>query len=930
MPSRPAQATPNPVTVIMVLSIGIAAALLLTQLMDVLQTAGNLIFDHTGLARAHQFDRDSWAGIDLSCSNDARCAPWLGRYFRDGMAWYWLILLLPVVALPVALKLFPKAKPIPMKNPGMAHWETAERLTRFFPGNDSQEDPFVAFMGYLKPGVNGGDFDGKSLEPMYIPREDWCQNTLVWGGIRSGKTTAFFQPNIFLAAHLGISCVVFDVKWPQKDSGFFETIGYWHARGRRVVLLTPYEAYGARVNILSDVHSFSDALSKADQIFPPPEFQEERGKHYNEKKRFGMAAFIWLLRTDKGDEATLRDVLDYAMMPEDRLMMWVEHSRDEQAKAILMGYRDAGESSFAETKNGIISVLKIFFNGAVVHATSGRREETVDLRECVRQSTLVIVGINAKDNVDGSGEVLFRLYKQLLDGAAMQVAEEQGGKLRRHLAFFLDEKANIGKLNYMIRSLSMLRSYNVSHHIGIQNEAQNELVDGELYWKAMSTNVVARVIMFPRGINGDDAVKVSRSIGMTTATEVSVSGSRTIAPFQQGGSNSVGASLKERFLLGFEEFNEFSLGEAVIRMNGQHPVRTQLVPMGMRYIEGSGIKPRTHRNELHDLYAETLSRCPGGLIRYTNDVIQRGLLVGGTPTRPVPATAPRRAADAPKLQKQEQGTPASSTPAASPAQPAASPLPSPAVPAGSSANLPEEEARNWIEQCMAAYAEITPLESEKTWRVKLDKGDDHVANSHAEAQRLYIGGLVELSRTGLDARLTPRGVRAITPGLQAAIADYSDARPLHAWLAQNRAAVDGTPERDAYLAQYQAAPEPVTPVKAAATWQDGQLLTPRTTTREIFGSSGLTFPQQRLGSRNVDVIPAGSLALTAAAVREARSADAGVPKERESTRRERKRSREDVLRQVLILGEGAEPLPVEGALPPISPDTTPGSDTLGT
>ena len=128
---------------------------------------------------------------------------------------------------------------------------------------------------------------------------------------------------------------------------------------------------GTQVNLLAGVNSFSDALEVADAVFPPPEFQEERGKHYNDKKRFFIASMVWLLRTEKGDSATFRDVLDYALLPDDRLMEWLQTIRNTEAKSIIMSYREAGEQKFAEDKNGIISALKVFFNESVVYNTSG-------------------------------------------------------------------------------------------------------------------------------------------------------------------------------------------------------------------------------------------------------------------------------------------------------------------------------------------------------------------------------------------------------------------------------------------------------------------------------------------------------------------------------------------------------------------------------
>lgn len=879
----------------------VAFSVLVMQLLDVGQHLASEIYTYTGLAQARQIPKEAWAALMVACSSDAHCGAWQSAKFKAGMSGYWFVLVLPVILPMVAAKFFPTAKPVPQKDPGLAKWESKARLKRFMQGQDAPEDPFIGFMGYLKSGTVGGAFDAKDLPPMFVPQEDWCQNTLVWGGIRSGKTTAFFQPNIFLAAHLQVSSIVFDVKWPQKNSGFYETLGYWYARGRSVVLLAPFERYGARVNLLAGVNSFSDALSVADAVFPPPEFTEERGKHYNEKKRFLIAAMVWLLRTELGDAATLRHVLDKALLPEDRLNEWIDGIRESEAKLIIEGYKDAGEQKFAEDKNGIISALKVFFNENVVYNTSGVGEDAVSLDQNFEEPTLTLVAINMENSLDGSAEVMFRLYKRLLDVAAMRVAKRQGGRLKNHLAIWLDEFPSIGKLNYMMRSMGALRSYNISHHLGIQNDAQSQLVYGETYWKAISTNVVARVIMFPRGINGDDAKKVSETIGKTSASEVSVGQSHSIVPLTHEGSNSSSSKLVERYLLAFEEFADFSLGEAVIRMNGQHPIRSQFSPMSMKTVEGTAIKKGSRENVLHGLYAETVKACPGGLINYTTELIESGVFKrrAKLSRRGKPSTMNRSAAPAPQPSPAPQVV---STPSH-----LASDTPVPAI----GPNLPIQAAFEWLEACIASFVQITPLEIKQSYSVR-SSSDDQAVNGKATVKALIVGGLLERNKTGLEYHLTAAVMREIPPGSEwrQRLDDYSEAAPVHEWLKLNRQNVDGTPEREAYLATFGAGSEQ-RPVPPVATLIGDELQCPRTVTREMLRANGATlkFPIKRAGSRNLDIIPIGSLSATAEAIRQAR-AEGSVPVSAGPSRRERKLARAGVVEAGMREGQ-----PVQEASP---------------
>ncbi|CAM3406173.1 Type IV secretory system conjugative DNA transfer family protein [Deinococcus saxicola] len=848
IPTRPPAAPLDPVMVVFLGTVAVALSLLLVQAQDVGSRLGALVYDHTGLAASRSISKDAWAALLMACSGDKLCSPWLSVQFKAGMAWSWLILLLPGIATPLAAAFIPRPRKLSLKDPGMAQWETEKALKRFMHGQAGPEDPFVGFMGYLKSGLGGDRFDAWKLPPMFIPVEDYCQNTLVWGGIRSGKTTGFFQPNIMLGAHLPMSCVVFDVKWPQKNSGFFETIGYWHLCGRPVVLLTPFEASGARINLLKNVDSFSDALTCADAVFPPPEFQNEVGKHYNDKKRFMIAALMWLLRTEKGDEATMKDVLDRAMMEDNRLMEWVECCRDEQAKALLRGYREAGDASFAETKNGIISALKVFFNAQVVHATSGGAHETVNLEDCFRTPTLTLIGINQENMIDRSGEILFRLYKSLLDIAAMRVAAEQGGKLRNHLAYFMDEIPTIGKVNYMMGAMGTMRSYNISHHLGFQNDAMGKLVFGDIYWQAMTTNVVARTIVFPRGIGGEDAEKVSKMIGLTSGLDVSVGRSQNTGP-QLGGSTTASSKVAQRYLLSYEEFSHFSLGEAVIRMNGQQPIRAQFAPMGMPHVTGTGIR-RKVKNVLHPLYASTIARCPRGLIQHTQEIIEKGELTRKNGcTRPMPAPVQSR-----------------------PVQPggghqAVRPIAlQPAVPAaGTDTLLPASEAERWLRECMAELVDIEVLKPTGTLSVKINREEKLAVNGEAAVSRLFIGDLVNRNATRMAAQLTPRAQGGLSAAMQAELARYAVIRSALSWWKLNAVYVEGSPEREQHLKDCADAAPPRTPLEARGAMYEspGILLCHKSIAREFCTSTAVNLPTRRIGTRDWAELPIGDHAALA-------------------------------------------------------------------
>ena len=352
-----------------------------------------------------------------------------------------------------------------------------------------------------------------------------------------------------------------------------------------------------------------------------------------------------------------------------------------------------------------------------------------------------------------------------------------------------------------------------------------------------------------------------------------MTGSRSIRVLEHEGSNAVSARLVERDLLSYEEFSQFTLGEAVVRVNGHQPIRTQLAPMTMATVEGSGIKPGSKPNLLHGFYQETTSRCPGGLVAYTARIIQDGALAGATSA---------------SSQQNTQG--AASASAAPQAQGAT----------GSAANLSVTEVVQWLRACMTELIEIELQLPERVITVRVDAEADTVNGTNA-VTRLVIGGLLERTRTASHARLTRKAHAALPADLQADLADYPDAYAVYRWLRENALSISGTPERAAYEAQCASTDPPTTPTAPAAQVIDGTLLCTMTRTREIFRGEGvLRFPQKRIGSREHNQIPVQSLAATAAAVRQARAAEAEPPGEGKLSRKEQKRqSKADLVNSVV-------------------------------
>ncbi|WP_189090497.1 type IV secretory system conjugative DNA transfer family protein [Deinococcus ruber] len=477
--------------------------------------------------------------------------------------------------------------------------------------------------------------------PLLLPREPWCQNTIVQGGVGSGKTTGFFQANGALAAHLGQTLILIDTKWPQSDSGLREMLGYWKAMGRDVQLYTPFEANSLRLPMDDSIGSFEEGLRFADAVMPPPEFIEERGAHFKQTQRRVLAAQA---RVNARRGGNLESLLDIALMTLEQHKEWVKGITDpdeagdptelDMLSRIMYGALSRGDKDFMDSMAAIISALRVFFNPAVMRATTaGSPDETIVLETAFRKPTLIYFAVNQEDMLDGSGTILIRLFFRRMVQAVFRVAKSSpGGKLPHLATCQMDEQPSYGRINYLMRISATMRSYRFAIVFGIQNNAQGQLVYGREYWEAISENVIARRIVFPRGLSGKDAEDISHRIGMTTAARTSsgVSNSQSLLGGDQRTTTT--STLQSQPLLPVEEFPSFSIGEAVIISPHHAPIRSAFTPITFEHVLNPAVQ-KGAANWIHGFYREMMERVPSGmaLSEYSNRLIEQGIFTRLTP-----------------------------------------------------------------------------------------------------------------------------------------------------------------------------------------------------------------------------------------------------------------------------------------------------------
>ncbi|GAA5533899.1 type IV secretory system conjugative DNA transfer family protein [Deinococcus aluminii] len=571
----------------------------------------------------------------IDCLLSSAC----GAAFQTGFLNLFPLLSLAVPAAGLVVYAF-KATPkrYTTKDPGLSWWAQAEDtgLDQYRTHDPRRpNNKLLGYIGHLLSVNRDGKIEYAKSIPLYVRMSALAENVLVLGGVGAGKTRGYFRPLIMLAAHLGFTVIVFDLKYPQPDSGFFDMIGYWVKRKRKVMMFTPFSPNTMRLPLLDSVEDYASALSMATTIMPPPEYGLEPGKHYRDRDRGVLAAFLLYLA--RSDAPNFSELLKMAQWTPNELKKWFEDQAklDEKSDVVLnlKGIFAQGNQEVASVLQGIKNALRIFYNPLVARATESLDGENIDIRSAFREPTLLYIGIQQEYMMEGDGVVLLQLTKRYIDRELQREAEAQGGAMKRHVAYVLDEFPSFGQLPYMMRSLGVLRSYNVSHHIGVQNLAQLAVVYGDNYSKALTTNVIGRKVFFPLAVDDEEREVFSQHLGMTTVYEFSETDSRKrFLGTDLNESTRQGTNLRKvaRPLLAPEEFPHFRPMEAVVKVRGANPIRVFMPAIEDRFLDGPDI-PRGLPNRLNELYRQVN---PNGenMARFTQEVILSGVL--GTASLP--------------------------------------------------------------------------------------------------------------------------------------------------------------------------------------------------------------------------------------------------------------------------------------------------------
>ena len=470
------------------------------------------------------------------------------------------------------------------KDPGAARWAKGRDLRDYIRNKKSEADAINPQRGYL------GILENNAL--LRIPEKLRCSNVLVVGGPGARKTTGYHRPNLIMDAIDGVSSIVIDLKYPDPQGGFFDLISFFESRGRAVKLFIPYDANSHHLPILAGAESIEQAQLIANMLVPP---SEGAGKFYRDLERQVLTTL--LLVCVRKNITNIGEILSLVKSGPIKLKVFLNQQASLELKSELDAFFFCDDKTQASILNGLANSLEAFRHPMLALKTSmsSQAENNIDIAKLATEPTLLYIGIPQQYLLTESGKTLIGLIKRSIDYQLLSAANSNGGRCPVHIAFYLDEFPNLGKLPNAGTQFATLRSRNISHHVTVQNRAQGEAVYGKTEFHAMINNNFQSICFFPRFVQFEEARFFSEALGQTTVIQEARGKSSTWWLEKERSSRNT----KEvaQALLSQEEMRSFPPGMAIWLLNGVAPTKAYLPRLDEKRIE-------VIRNKLHRYYLE--------------------------------------------------------------------------------------------------------------------------------------------------------------------------------------------------------------------------------------------------------------------------------------------------------------------------------------
>lgn len=406
------------------------------------------------------------------------------------------------------------------------------------------------------PLSSGGMIMGTKIEndKTYYYYDDDDINTLLIGTTRSGKSRREYLPSIYLLANSGESMFVND----PKGELYIYTNEYLKKMGYKVLNLDFRQPEkGMRYNylhyILIDIKN-NDLDSAVEKIWDLVGIfvGEAKGeKLWNNGEASVMASAIAYICLESPDDKykNLTNVYyfiaNYCKMNDEGEMkitkIYEKLPVDHPARAIFAVAELAAPRTRSSFFTSALSTLRLFTDNKIAYMTS---DTEIDLNILGKEKVAFFCTIpDEKSTRDVLSTILIdQLYMNLVE-----VANENGGRLKNRVNMLIDEFGNLPKINGFNKKLTVCLGRGIRFILAVQGIAQLYDVYGKDIAEIITSNCHTWIYLLTT--DNTTATVISKKTGTYTVQSKSVSSSSSSTGLKGSESISSSANLVKRNLL---------------------------------------------------------------------------------------------------------------------------------------------------------------------------------------------------------------------------------------------------------------------------------------------------------------------------------------------------------------------------------------------
>ena len=477
-------------------------------------------------------------------------------------------LLLPMLAAFGSALLFkPRQQP---SLHGTAHWATLGELKRakLVPDTKGQQ---LLLASPSEAGHNGQSQAPESLlligyrgrYPVALTERQQESHVLIVAPTGKRKSSGFFIPAL-LAERGHRSMLINDVK-----GELFSLCGGAMTRYHNVLLFSPTRPESSnRYNPLAHIQSSKDARDFARAWVDNTGLSRE--EFYNVASRTLIAALVLhLIDTEQRPALSrLADLVATKTLDEIKtLLLSSQSGRARNTAGAFLQTIEANPKLSSGVMLGVANRFSILIDSPEYRQVTAA--DDVDFRAMIDGARPTALFLNVPASAtDDLKPLTALLTMQLMNYLTRRAEQEQGGRLPRPFALYLDEFANAGRIPDIEKHISLVRGAGIAIISAVQDFGQIDRVYGRDIADTFLSNFTSQIVL--PGLGQREAEYYSKKLGFSTVAATSYSSSTTDRTSR---TSTTTVSEAQRPLLLPDEIRTMPVGSFIMIRDNTAPVR---------------------------------------------------------------------------------------------------------------------------------------------------------------------------------------------------------------------------------------------------------------------------------------------------------------------------------------------------------------------